>query len=83
MPGGFIAELKRFYYDTAGAANKGALASLTTLVSAGQIVFGTDFPPGGTSAAVAESLSRTGLFSETELRAIDRGNAVRLFPRFA
>jgi predicted TIM-barrel fold metal-dependent hydrolase len=82
MPDGFIAELKRFYYDTAGAANRGALASLTTLVPASQIVFGTDFPPGGTSAAVAESLARTSLFSETDLRAINRDNAVRLFPRF-
>jgi predicted TIM-barrel fold metal-dependent hydrolase len=83
MPDGFIAELRRFYYDTAGAANRGALASLTTLVPARQIVFGTDFPPGGTSAAVADSLARTSLFSETDLRAIDRDNAVRLFPRFA
>jgi predicted TIM-barrel fold metal-dependent hydrolase len=83
MPDGFIAELKRFYYDTAGAANTGALASLATLVPAGHIVFGTDFPPGGTSAAVAESLRRTGLFSEADLRAIDRDNAVSLFQRFA
>jgi predicted TIM-barrel fold metal-dependent hydrolase len=81
MPNGFIAELKRFYYDTAGAANKGALTSLTALVSSGQIVFGTDFPPGGTSAAVAESLAGTGLFSDADMRAINRDNAVRLVPR--
>ena len=83
MPDGFIAELKRFYYDVAGAANRGALASLTALVPASQIVFGTDFPPGGSSAVVAESLVRTGLFSDADLRAIGRDNAVRLIPRFA
>ena len=47
-----------------------------------QILFGTDFPPGGTSAAVAKSLSDQGLFSDADLRAIDRDNAVRLLPRF-
>jgi len=46
-------------------------------------VFGTDFPPGGTSAAVAKALADTGLFKDSDLRAIDRDNAVRLLPRFA
>jgi len=83
LPNGFAAELKRFYYDIAGATNRGALASLLQVVAPTQIVFGTDFPPGGTSAAVAKALADIGLFSESDLRAIDRGNAVRLFPRFA
>ena len=51
MPAGFIAEAKKFYYDTAGAANRGALASLLELVSPSQILFGTDFPPGGDEPA--------------------------------
>ena len=83
LPNGFAAELKRFYYDIAGATNRGALASLLQLVAPTQIVFGTDFPPGATSAAVAKALVDVGLFSESDLRAIDRGNAVRLLPRFA
>jgi predicted TIM-barrel fold metal-dependent hydrolase len=83
LPNGFAAELKRSYYDIAGATNRGALASLLQVVAPTQIVFGTDFPPGGTSAAVAKALADVGLFSESDLRAIDRGNAVRLFPRFA
>lgn len=82
LPNGFIAELKKFYYDLAGAANRGAIASLLQLVSTTQIVFGTDFPPGGTSAAVAKTLAEIGMFSESDLRAIDRDNAVRLLPRF-
>ena len=82
LPRGFTNELKRFYYDLAGAANRGAVASLLQLVPATQILFGTDFPPGGTSLAVAKSLSDLGLFSESDLRAIDRENALRLLPRF-
>src|SRR5262249_60913057 len=82
LPHGFIAQAKTFYYDLAGAANRGAIASLLQLVPATQIVFGTDFPPGGTSAAVARTLAGIGMFSESELRAVDRENAVRLFSRF-
>ena len=82
LPHGFIAELKKFHYDLAGAANRGAIASLQQLVPATQIVFGTDFPPGGTSAAVAKTLADLGMFSAADLRAIDRDNAVRLLPRF-
>ena len=83
LPNGFSSELRKFHYDVAGAANRGALSSLLQLVSPTQIVFGTDFPPGGTAAAVAKSLADTGLFSASDLRAIDRDNAVRLLPRFA
>jgi 6-methylsalicylate decarboxylase len=82
MPNGFIAEAKKFYYDTAGAANRGAMASLLELVTTEQILFGTDFPPGGTSQDVAKALADLGLFTDSDLRAIDRENAVRLLPRF-
>jgi predicted TIM-barrel fold metal-dependent hydrolase len=83
LPDGFISELRKFYYDTAGAANRGAMVSLLELVATTQIVFGTDFPPGQSSAAVAGALDETGLFSEDDLRAINRDNVVKLLPRFA
>ena len=83
LPDGFISELKKFYYDVAGAANRGAMVSLLELVATTQIVFGTDFPPGGTSADVARALDETGLFDEDDLRAINRDNVVKLLPRFA
>lgn len=83
MPNGFLAELKRFHFDVAGAANRGALASLREIVPPSQIVFGTDFPPGGSSASVARSLAELGLFNAGELQQIGRDNAVRLLPRFA
>lgn len=83
LPDGFKAALRRFHYDTAGASNRGALASLLQLVSARQIVFGTDFPPGASSSATAKALLDTGLFTAEDLRAIGRDNALHLLPRLA
>jgi predicted TIM-barrel fold metal-dependent hydrolase len=81
LPNGFIAEARKFFYDTAGASNAGAMASLLQLVTASQILFGTDFPPGGASREVAELLAKLGMFDASAMRAIDRDNAVRLLPR--
>jgi hypothetical protein len=81
MPAGFMAEAKRFFYDTAGAANRGAMVSLLELVTAKQILFGTDFPPGGTSKEVAQLLADLRMFDPAAMRAIDRDNALALVPR--
>jgi 6-methylsalicylate decarboxylase len=84
MPQGAIHEMKRFYYDTAGAANAGAIASLLQLVASDHILFGTDFPPGGTSAGVAKQLVQLSLnLTAADMRNIDRKNALRLIPRLA
>jgi predicted TIM-barrel fold metal-dependent hydrolase len=83
LPNGFIAEIRKFYYDLAGASNRGAVASLLELVKPSQILFGTDFPPGGTSAEYVKALSELKLLSAADLRAIDRDNAVKLLPRLA
>jgi predicted TIM-barrel fold metal-dependent hydrolase len=81
VPEGVLAELKRFYYDTAQAAHPMALASLLKLVPVSQVVFGTDFPF-RTSIDHVNGLHEFGL-SESELRAIERENAIRLLPRYA
>ena len=81
LPSGFMAEIRKFHYDLAGASNAGAVASLLQLVRPSQILFGTDFPPGGTSADYVRGLRELGMFSAADLRAIDRDNAVRLLPR--
>ena len=83
MPNGFITEAKKFHYDLAGAANVGAISSLLQLVSSSNVLFGTDFPPGGTSLDVAKALVETKLLNEADLRAIGRDNALRLFPRMS
>jgi 6-methylsalicylate decarboxylase len=82
LPNGAMHELKRFHYDVAGAANAGALTSLLQMVTSAQVLFGTDFPPAGPSLNTVNSLAKLG-FSEADLRAIDRDNAVRLLPRLA
>ena len=79
VPNGVEHELKRFYYDTAQAAHPYALASLTKLIPVSQIVFGTDFPY-RTAAEHVKGLTDYG-FSASDLRSIDRDNAVRLLPR--
>jgi predicted TIM-barrel fold metal-dependent hydrolase len=81
LPNGFIQQAAQFYYDTAGATNRGALVSLLELVNSDHVVFGTDFPPGGTIQGTAEALRSLNLFDADDLRAIDRDNAVRLIPR--
>src|SRR5579864_9504977 len=47
MPNGMMAELRKMYYDLAGAANPGVGSSLRQLVTPDKILTGTDFPPGG------------------------------------
>jgi len=79
VPDGVEHELKRFYYDTAQAAHPYALASLTKLVPASHIVFGSDFPY-RSAAEHVKGLTDHG-FQAGDLRAIERDNALRLMPR--
>jgi len=81
LPNGLISELKKFYYDLAGAANAGVVASLLQLVKADKIMFGTDFPPGGNVLEASETIRALKMFSESDLRLIERDNAVKLLPR--
>jgi 6-methylsalicylate decarboxylase len=81
LPNGLIAELKKFYYDLAGADNVGVVASLQKLVSSDKILFGTDFPPGGHMLETAQTIRELKMFNEADLKLIDRDNAVRLLPR--
>src|SRR5207342_2736851 len=74
LPDGFLTTIKRFYYDTAGAMNRGAIASLLELVKPSQILFGTDFPPGGTNLEAMKTLAALGFFTPADLRAIERDN---------
>jgi 6-methylsalicylate decarboxylase len=81
LPNGFIAEARKFYYDLAGAANAGAVASLLQLVTPANVLFGTDFPPGGASVDVARELAALKMFNADDLRLVERENALRLLPR--
>jgi 6-methylsalicylate decarboxylase len=79
VPNGVLHELKRFYYDVAWSAHPGALASLTKLVDVSQILFGSDYPYRSGEDHV-KGLAAYG-FSAADLRAIERGNAMRLLKR--
>ena len=81
VPRGVMHELQRFYYDTAWSAHPGALASLTRLVAPSQILFGSDFPY-RTGEDHVKGLAAYG-FTSADLLAIERGNALRLLPRWA
>jgi predicted TIM-barrel fold metal-dependent hydrolase len=82
VPDGTLAELKRFYYDTAQTSNKASMSALSSLIPTSQIVFGTDFPY-RTGLDHVKGLREAAVFSEAEIMEIERGNALRLLPRFA
>ncbi|HVB34944.1 MAG TPA: amidohydrolase family protein [Patescibacteria group bacterium] len=76
-PHGVLYELRRQYYDTAGASNPTSLAGSTSLLPISQILFGTDFPFVPTRWTV-DNLDLSSL-SAADLEAIEWGNSVRLF----
>jgi len=81
VPNGVLHELKRFYYDTAWAYNAVPLAALTKLVPISQILYGSDYPY-RTGPGTVKGLMDYG-FTQAQLKAIGRDNAVRLMPRLA
>jgi len=72
--------LRRFYYDSASASDPVHIGLLKMVVSASQIVFGTDSPWGHPSRIIAQ-LRTSGLTPE-ELRGVDRDNALRFMPEY-
>jgi predicted TIM-barrel fold metal-dependent hydrolase len=69
------------YYDTAQATNPVAMRALRTVVPVSQIVYGTDYWY-RSAAETSRGLTTNKVFTEEELRAINRGNAERLLPRY-
>jgi 6-methylsalicylate decarboxylase len=80
MPQGFVAEARKFFYDTAQILHGAPLVALKQLIPLAQICYGTDYPWRYSDECV-KGLIASGVFSSEELRAID-GNAAPLFPRF-
>ncbi len=80
VPRGVLFELKRFFYDTAWTAHPGALASLTKLVDVSQILLGSDYPY-RTGFDNVTGLIDYG-FAASDLRAIERDNALKLLPKY-
>ena len=80
LPRGAIHEMRRFFYDIAGASSRPTLSCLTQIVAVSQVMFGTDHPSAGPSLPIVEELATCG-FSATDIAAIERENAIRLLPR--
>jgi 6-methylsalicylate decarboxylase len=82
-PTDVIGALQRLYYDTAMSASPYSFGSLRTLVEAGRILFGTDYPfmPEQTTVETLSGIERYGGFDEDEEVAVLRRNALGLFPR--
>jgi predicted TIM-barrel fold metal-dependent hydrolase len=80
VPEGTLAELRRFYYDTAQTSNKSAMSALAAIIPVSQILFGTDFPY-RTSIDHVRGLRESGVFTEAQIMEIERGNALKLLPR--
>jgi 6-methylsalicylate decarboxylase len=74
-----MVDVKGLYFDIAHATYPAPLSALTKVVPTSQILFGSDYPivPYPVSAGPLDHFG----FSESDLQAINRGNAERLFPR--
>ena len=79
LPNGVLYEIQKMYYDTAQAFNEYSLPTFTKLVPLPHMLFGTDYPF-ARGETVAQGLAKFG-FSPAAQRAIERDNALDLFPR--
>ncbi|MDI1342868.1 MAG: amidohydrolase family protein [Pseudolabrys sp.] len=81
VPDGVLAELKRLYYDTALSANRLSMTTLLGLVTARQVLFGSDYPyaPEDAMAGTVKGLNALNLPAD-DLTAIERTNALTLMP---
>jgi len=57
------------------------MTAVLKMLPVSQLTYGSD-APFGSSVEIAEGITKLGL-SESDLRAIRRDNALRLFPRYA
>jgi 6-methylsalicylate decarboxylase len=79
LPNGLLYEVQKMYYDTASLYGPYPWPTLLKLVPVSHILFGTDFPF-FSGETVVKGLREVGL-KESELQAIERENALGLFPR--
>ena len=84
-PEGVTPYLDKFYFDTALSGASGPMAALTELAGFDRILYGSDWPFVERSFVVEqnENLQRMPQFAGERFAAMARGNAMRLFKRFA
>jgi predicted TIM-barrel fold metal-dependent hydrolase len=79
LPNGLLHEVQKMFYDTASMTSPYPWPTLLKLVPVPHILFGTDFPF-FSAGAIVKGLSEVGL-NASDLQAIERENALQLFPR--
>lgn len=79
-PKGVYAEIGKLYFDISNGTYPAALDALTDVVPISQVLFGSDYPFVKVATTV-DGLAKYSKFSKGDVEAINRGNAMRLFPR--
>ena len=84
-PKGSAHYLTRLYYDTALSPSEQVFAALREFVPSSQVLFGSDYPMVPEKVATIETkmIEASKVLDERTRRAIDRDNALALFPRLA
>jgi len=76
-----LAQIRRYYYDTAQSSNPVAMDALKKVAHVSQIVYGTDYWY-RTAEETSRGLMTAKVFNTQEMQAVNRGNAERILPRF-
>jgi aminocarboxymuconate-semialdehyde decarboxylase len=84
-PGQILAAFKRFYFDTALSSGPAAMPSFQAFAGVSKILYGSDYPyaPASVGASFTDKLDADDGLSAAEHVAINRANALQLFPRLA
>jgi 6-methylsalicylate decarboxylase len=84
-PADNLDDFASFYFDPALSSSAAALPSLLAFAKPGHVTFGSDWPFAPVAAAklFAAGLETYSDLDDTARQAIDRGNALALFPRLA
>jgi predicted TIM-barrel fold metal-dependent hydrolase len=80
-----LKQLQTYYFDVALSSSAAALPILMEFAKKGHIMYGSDYPyaPVEVSVSFARKLDTYTRLSEDERAAINRANALTLFPRLA
>jgi predicted TIM-barrel fold metal-dependent hydrolase len=75
--------LRGLYYETALAGSRNSLLPTLEVTTADHILFGTDWPAAPEATVIRNIANLTSFdgFTPEQLRAVERGNALKLFPR--
>jgi predicted TIM-barrel fold metal-dependent hydrolase len=84
-PKGALHYLKKLYYDTALSTSEQVFAALKEFLPTSQVLFGSDYPmvPEKVATIETQMIEASKVLDDRTRRAIERDNALALFPRLA